>query len=131
MIFFLREKTELGVIAEGRKENSTSSLKDSFSLRVDEDDASLRKQESRHSVYEGVFLRNPDENLVLSLLSNIAVEQYNIYQSAMVDQDDIIALTRHVRSFSDALNNLRNTFRDGFIGMYLARCIVMFVRVCV
>ena len=67
----------------------------------------------------------------MSLLSNIAVEQYNIYQSAMVDQDDIIALTRHVRSFSDALNNLRNTFRDGFIGMYLARCIVMCVRVCV
>ena len=130
-MFFLREKTELGVIAERRKENSTSSLKDSFSLRVDEDDASLRKQESRHSVYEGVFLRNPDENLVLSLLSNIAVEQYNIYQSAMVDQDDIIALTRHVRSFSDALNNLRNTFRDGFIGMYLARCIVMCVRACV
>lgn len=28
----------------------------------------------------------------------------------MVDQDDIIALTRHVRDFSDALNNLRNTF---------------------
>ena len=70
-------------------------------------------------------MRNPDENLVLSLLSNIAVEQNNIFQSTMVDQDDIIALTRHVRSFSDALNNLRNTFRDGFIGMYLASCIVM------
>ena len=28
----------------------------------------------------------------------------------MVDQDDIITLTRHVRRFSDALNALRNTF---------------------
>ena len=28
----------------------------------------------------------------------------------MVDQDNIIALTLHVRSFSDALNLLRNTF---------------------
>eukprot|EP00794_Sanderia_malayensis_P007744 gene7744-8585_t len=30
--------------------------------------------------------------------------------SEMVDQDDIIALTRHVRSFSDSLNSLRDTF---------------------
>ena len=34
----------------------------------------------------------------------------------MVDQEDIIALTKHVRSFSDALNNLRNSFKDSLVG---------------
>ena len=37
----------------------------------------------------------------------------------MVDQEDIIALTKHVRSFSDALNNLRNSFKESCVdGVY-------------
>ncbi|XP_066932708.1 rho GTPase-activating protein 45-like isoform X2 [Clytia hemisphaerica] len=36
-----------------------------------------------------------------------------------VDQDDIIALTKHVRSFSESLNSLRNTFNDSLTnGIY-------------
>lgn len=37
----------------------------------------------------------------------------------MVEQEDIIALTKHVRSFSDALNNLRNNFKDSVVGQYI------------
>ena len=29
-------------------------------------------------------------------------------------------LIQHVQSFSDALQQLRNTFKDGFIGMYIS-----------
>ena len=32
------------------------------------------------------------------------------FEAPMVDQEDIIALTHHVRSFSEALSKLRNTF---------------------
>ena len=34
-------------------------------------------------------------------------------ETPMIDQGDIIALTHHVRSFSDALSSLRNTFVEG------------------
>ena len=97
---------------------SSNSFKNTQCLNFEET-TKIRKRESRASIFENVFQQNPDEKLVLSLFSNIAVDQESYKQiSTMVDQEVIIALTRHVRNFSDALNNLRSTFRDSLIGSY-------------
>ena len=73
-------------------------------------------QERRHSLYEGIFSSpTVTTDLDWSLLNRTFVyekEHVLDVQMGSVDQDDIIALTKHVRSFSESLNSLRNTFND-------------------
>lgn len=71
-----------------------------------------KAQERRHSLYEEIF-KLPNTNLD-SVIWNHSVTYRGDLCSAvpMCDQEDIITLTRHVRSFSDTLNILKNTFND-------------------
>ena len=75
----------------------------------------VTRRNRRHSLYEGIFKEQTDLDLVISNLT-ADLKRDNCTESQMVDQEDIIALTKHVRSFSDSLNVLRSTFVDSSPG---------------
>jgi len=75
----------------------------------------VARRNRRHSLYEGIFKEHTDLDLVILNLTEV-FKRENCADSQMVDQEDIIALTKHVRSFSDSLNVLRSTFVDSSPG---------------
>lgn len=71
-----------------------------------------KAQERRHSLYDENF-KLPNTNLDSVIWNHSVTFRGNLCLAVpMCDQDDIITLTRHVRSFSDTLNILKNTFND-------------------
>lgn len=71
-----------------------------------------KAHERRQSLYEEIF-KLPNTNLDSVIWNHSITYRGNLCLSVpMCDQDDIITLTRHVRSFSDTLNILKNTFND-------------------
>lgn len=120
----LREKYGLGLDSDRRisqtdhhifNSSANSNSKDHQKICVDNEVKEIQRIRHRYSVYEGIFGCGPDlSSLILPNFSVINTSE--IADTPMVDQEDIIALTRHVRSFSDALNNLRNTFKESCVG---------------
>lgn len=71
-----------------------------------------KAQERRQSLYEEIF-KLPNINLNSVIWNHSVTYRGSLCLAVpMCDQDDIITLTRHVRSFSDTLNILKNTFND-------------------
>ena len=68
---------------------------------------SLRQSSSKTSLRS---LASPDSSKSYSLNSLSSSYGADITDYQMVDQEDIINLTVHVRQFSDAINNLRSAF---------------------
>ncbi|XP_047122384.1 rho GTPase-activating protein 45 isoform X1 [Hydra vulgaris] len=81
-----------------------------------DNDSITSSNKHRSSCYENIF----EKSNVNNSLSNLELSRQSAFEETqMVDQEDIIALTRHVRNFSDALNNLRNTFKESIVdGVY-------------
>lgn len=126
-IRLLREKYGLGLDSDRRisqtdhhifNSSANSNSKDHQKICVDNEVKEIQRIRHRYSVYEGIFGCGPElSSLILPNFSVINTSE--IADTPMVDQEDIIALTRHVRSFSDALNNLRNTFKESCVdGVY-------------
>lgn len=105
-----KEKEQNSLIFVNSKSSSaTNNLK----LRLNNNNVKSKPTRTRrHSSYDhGSFMHNKD---LTTIISNYrAVFHHGADpDEEMCDQEDIIALTRHVRSFSDTLNNLRNTFKE-------------------
>ena len=98
----------MNLTAERSKSTGYSSTKNEYLVNL--------YQDRRHSLYEGIFgSPTATTDLDWSLLKRPFVyekEHVLDVQMGSVDQDDIIALTKHVRSFSESLNSLRNTIND-------------------
>ena len=90
-----------------------------------------------HKVFKNSIRENQSKRKLIHLRymqseGNVQLLQLNFFFSLKIDDDDdgdganfllnteiVQDLTQHVKSFSDALQQLRNTFKDGFIGMYI------------